>query len=65
MFLLQRTRLILFTQIAAVGLALVACNEQGAQQKATADAKPEVSAVTLHPQSVTITAEVRAGQQRR
>lgn len=58
MFLLQRTRLVLFTQIAAVGLALVACNEQGAPQKATADAKPEVSAVTLHPQSVTITAEV-------
>jgi len=44
---------------AAITLALASCNEQAPQQqKAAADAKPQVSAVTLRPQSVTITAEV-------
>jgi len=44
---------------ATLALALASCNEQAPQQqKAAADAKPQVSAVTLHPQSVTITAEV-------
>lgn len=43
----------------ALTLALASCNEQAPQQqKAAADAKPQVSAVTLRPQSVTITAEV-------
>ncbi|WP_413712439.1 efflux RND transporter periplasmic adaptor subunit [Rhizobium sp. Rhizsp82] len=43
----------------ALTLALASCNEQAPQQqKAVADAKPQVSAVTLRPQSVTITAEV-------
>ena len=44
---------------AALTIALASCNEQAPQQqKAAADAKPQVSAVTLRPQSVTITAEV-------
>ena len=44
---------------AVLTLALASCNEQAPQQqKAAADAKPQVSAVTLRPQSVTITAEV-------
>lgn len=44
---------------ATLAFALASCNEQAPQQqKAAADAKPQVSAVTLHPQSVTITAEV-------
>ncbi len=45
--------------LAALSFALLSCNQQAPQQqKAVTDAKPEVSAVTLHPQSVTITAEV-------
>ena len=37
---------------AALTLLLASCNEQAPQQqKAAADAKPEVSAVTLRPQS--------------
>ncbi len=42
----------------ALTLALASCNDNAPQQqKAAADAKPQVSAVTLRPQSVTITAE--------
>ncbi|WP_267554031.1 efflux RND transporter periplasmic adaptor subunit [Rhizobium rhizogenes] len=41
-----------------LAIVLAGCNEQPAQQANRAAAKPEISAVTLRPQSVAITAEL-------
>jgi membrane fusion protein (multidrug efflux system) len=41
-----------------LAILLAACNEQPASQANRSTVKPEISAVTLHPQSVAITAEL-------
>jgi membrane fusion protein (multidrug efflux system) len=55
---LTGARISLIAASVAAAMLLAGCNEQKTAQNTASAAKPEVSAMTLHPQSVAITAEL-------